>query len=122
MGDVIAFNGKQLTTNKVVRANQHFTVYSDGAIRYTNEGIGHFGPMFREHGIDIRKVQTEDDHTVVVDICASQSLHEIGEKVSFDDLEAQLLRAIMLNQDNEEAKTIKSKIEAKKRLNLHLAQ
>lgn len=49
-------------------------VYGDGRIEYTQRGVRKFGPYFRDHGFDIRKIETIQEHTDWVRICTLKNL------------------------------------------------
>lgn len=118
MAKVIALNGNIGAPGALRVVNEFFSVSEDGGISYTQKGVSHFGPMFREHDIDIRRIQNEDDHQVALDICATESLEAISERASIGDLEAKLLQAVMSGPDNEDALALQKQLHARRHLSL----
>lgn len=110
MNKVVALSGKNISTRKCILETGSYEVYEDSTLLYTQEGLGVFGAVFREHSLDIRKIDSKDEHAAALDVCASESLHELEENKS---LEAQLLKAVMLNSDNNEAYAIKDRIDSR---------
>lgn len=49
-------------------------VYGDGRIEYTQRGVRKFGPYFRDHGLDIRTIETIQEHTDWVRLCTVKNL------------------------------------------------
>jgi hypothetical protein len=118
MGNVLSFNGRGQCSDQVTRSTEYYTIMSDGRLSYTAEGIAHFSPVFRDHGIDIRKIETEDDHRVALDVCASEAFQSVteSEEGKLDDLEVKLLRSVMKSPDNEEAKSLEKQIKFRRRM------
>lgn len=118
MTEVVGLNGKALSQSDISEKNDFFSVSAAGEIHYTQRGVSHFGPMFREHEIDIRKIQSKDDHQVALDVCATESLETIAERAGAGDLEARLLQAVMSGPGNEEALALQKRLHARRHLSL----
>jgi hypothetical protein len=116
MGNVISLNGRRDGAFGAFQSFEFYDVLTNGLIRYNSRGISEFSQMFREHGIDIRKIESEDDHRTALDICASQSVIEVSGQPGVDQLEVQLLRAIMMNSDNQEAQRVEKRIKLRDKL------
>lgn len=49
-------------SGQVSEATGYYQVYEDGSLRYTQDGLREYAPMFRRHGLDIRQIATLADH------------------------------------------------------------
>jgi hypothetical protein len=117
MGDDISINNIRVSSNVCVKDTDNYQIMADGRFCYTPEGVRAFSGQFREHGIDIRKIESIEDHEVALDICATESvlaLKQTGNGIL--DLEIALLRSIMMSPDNTEALAIEKKLSLRKRM------
>jgi len=72
--------------------------------------------MFRGRGIDIRKVQSEEDHLVVLDICNQCSIRDVQATLDLDSVRAKHLRDLIACNNDEDVRRIEARFRAKQRM------
>lgn len=82
-----------------------YIVDAQGRIQYTSSGLEKFRLVFLEHGIDINRISSLNDHREALYFCLDETLFEPnGNGLSAEDRST--LVSVMSNPDNDEVEAV----------------
>lgn len=117
MGKVVALNRSEFSSGNLESSGELFSVYDNGTIEYTQKGLKEFSAIFRSCKIDIRKIQTLEDHEFSIKRSKSCKQGGSGTASELTDLDVQVIKALM-NGTEDDVSHLEREVEIRDRISI----